>query len=133
MVVHAFVGPYGGVVIHGIASISRAFNFVSSGGMTFTGGHAETLREVLITEVPYRGRFLLHMKSVDIPCIKTSRNIIENNDGQQSVSCFIQADRRRMPLNLTPENDPFFFLDNDKRVYENTLVTFDGEMLGLLE
>ena len=51
-----------------------------------------------------------------VPCIKTSNNFVETNDGITTISCYIQEDRDVFAWELNPENDPFFFEDNEKRL-----------------
>jgi hypothetical protein len=82
-----------------------------------------------ITQLPRRALFLLPSSGgIVIPCIKSSDNIIEINSGLASISCFVEEDRGRMTLNLTPENDPFFYEDNAKRITGDTIVFWDGEI-----
>lgn len=74
---------------------------------------------VKIKNVPRLGKIWVGA----IPCIKTSNNIQETNDGITTTSCFVQEDREVFVEGLTPENDPFFYEDNEKRVFGETEVT----------
>ena len=124
--IHNFSGT-GLIRARGSAQVTRTIThiFSSSGGLTFrTGGYAHPVVAVMtIAQVPRLGKFLLHSGNVDIPCIKTSNNIIEINDGIPSISCYVQGDRTVMTLDLTIENDPFFLEDNEKRIFSNVRVT----------
>lgn len=57
-----------------------------------------------------------------IPCIKTSENIVELNDNVPSVTCYVQKDREVFVAEETPENDPFFYEDTEKRIGGECLV-----------
>lgn len=120
--IHTYVGHSLRNKFRGTATLGRTFTYpyVATGSFgPLAGGHAPFLVTVRIREVPRLGKVWIGI----IPCIKTSNNIIEVNNGIESISCYVREDREAMTLDLTPENDPFFYQDNEKRIFGNIMVT----------
>jgi hypothetical protein len=120
MIVFTYGGKVG-VRVWGKARLGRAFAYpyIAAGGLVIEGvsGHAPFVVKTKIRNVPRLTKiWLVVAGSIAIPCIKTSGNIVEVNDGIPSVFCYVQADRSVFVPGLDPSNDPFFYEDTEKRV-----------------